>query len=54
MGIINDMKKLLFGAKAVGKSATKKAVDAGKEAGEELAERGGVRLLLLTPVNHGM
>ncbi|MBK8491817.1 MAG: hypothetical protein IPL49_13250 [Saprospirales bacterium] len=41
MGIINDMKKLLFGAKAVGKSAANKAVDAGKEAGEELMERSG-------------
>ena len=39
MGIINDMKKLLFGAKAVGKSAAEKAVDAGKEAGEELIDR---------------
>jgi vacuolar-type H+-ATPase subunit H len=41
MGIINDMKKLLFGAKAVGKSAAEKTGEAVKEASEELAERAG-------------
>jgi len=41
MGILNDMKKLLFGAKAVGKSAAEKTGEAVKEAGEELAERAG-------------
>jgi ElaB/YqjD/DUF883 family membrane-anchored ribosome-binding protein len=44
MGILNDMKKLLFGAKAVGKSTTQKAVDAGKEAGEELMDKTGEML----------
>ncbi|MEM6377427.1 MAG: hypothetical protein AAF705_04385 [Bacteroidota bacterium] len=39
MGILNDMKKLLFGAKSVAKSATNKVVESGKEAGEELLDK---------------
>ena len=39
MGILNDMKKLLFGAKSVAKSATNKVVETGKDAGEELKQR---------------
>lgn len=35
MSLINDLKKLLFGAKAVGKSAVEKANEKGKEALEE-------------------
>ncbi len=41
MGFLNDMKKLLFGVKSVGKSAAEKAVEAGKEAGSEFLERSG-------------
>ena len=37
--MLNDLKKLLFGAKSVAKSAGKKAVDAGKEATEELGDK---------------
>ena len=37
MALLNDLKKLLFGAKAVTKSAAEKAVEAGKEAGKDLA-----------------
>ena len=36
MGMINDLKKLLFGAAAVGKSATEKIVEEGKAKGSEL------------------
>ena len=39
MGFFNEIRKALFGAKSVAKSATRKAVDAGKEAGEELVEK---------------
>ena len=39
MGFFNEMKKALFGAKSVAKSAAGKAVDAGKEAGEELRDK---------------
>lgn len=39
MGLLNDMKKLLFGAKSVGKHTVEKAVEAGKEAGAEWKER---------------
>lgn len=39
MGILNDMKKLLFGAKSVAKSATNKVVESGKEAGSELRDK---------------
>jgi hypothetical protein len=35
MGILSEFRKLLFGAKAVGKSATNKAVDYTKEKGKE-------------------
>jgi ElaB/YqjD/DUF883 family membrane-anchored ribosome-binding protein len=38
MGILSEFRKLLFGAKAVGKSATNKAVDYTKEKGKEIAE----------------
>lgn len=38
MGIINDLKKLLFGAASVGKSATEKIVEEGKAKGAELLE----------------
>lgn len=37
--MLNDLKKLFFGAKSVAKSTGKKAVDAGKEASEELTEK---------------
>lgn len=37
--MLNDFKKLLFGAKSVAKSATNKAVEAGKEVGEDLVEK---------------
>jgi ElaB/YqjD/DUF883 family membrane-anchored ribosome-binding protein len=37
MALLNDLKKLLFGAKAVTKSVADKAVEAGKEAGRDLA-----------------
>jgi len=39
MGFMNDMRKLLFGAKSVGKSAARKAGEAGREVGEDLRER---------------
>lgn len=39
MSIVNDLKKLLFGAKAVTQSAADKAVEAGKEAGSELIDK---------------
>lgn len=39
MSIVNDLKKLFFGAKAVTKSAAEKTAEAGKEAGAELAEK---------------
>jgi ElaB/YqjD/DUF883 family membrane-anchored ribosome-binding protein len=38
MAIFNDLKKILFGAKAVTQSAAEKAVEAGKEAGKDLSE----------------
>ena len=40
MALLNDLKKLLFGAKAVTKSAAEKTVEAGKEAGKGLADSG--------------
>ncbi len=39
--MLNELKRLLFGAKAVVKSTADKAVEAGKEAGEELADKSG-------------
>ena len=39
MGFLNEIKKALFGAKAVTKSAAGKAVKAGKEAGEDLKDK---------------
>lgn len=39
MSVLGDFRKLLFGAKAVAASAANKAVEAGKEAGEELVEK---------------
>lgn len=41
MALLNDLKKLLFGAKAVTQSAADKAVEAGKEAGNDLVQSGG-------------
>ncbi len=41
MAIFNDLKKILFGAKAVSQSAAEKTVEAGKEATENIAETGG-------------
>lgn len=41
MGFFNEIRKVLFGAKAVTKSATRKAADAGREAGEDLKEKAG-------------
>ncbi len=40
MALLNDLKKLFFGAKAVTKSAAEKTFEAGKEAGKGLAESG--------------
>ncbi len=40
MSLVNDLKKLLFGAKAVTKSAADNAIQAGKEASEEILEKG--------------
>ncbi len=39
--MLNDFKKLLFGAKSVAKSAANKAVETGKEVGEDLIEKSG-------------
>ncbi|HMQ49026.1 MAG TPA: hypothetical protein PKA00_16165 [Saprospiraceae bacterium] len=39
MSIVNDFKKLLFGAKSVAKSGGQKVVEKGKEAGEEILEK---------------
>jgi len=39
MGILNDMRKLLFGAKSVTKSASRKAADTGREASEDLKKK---------------
>jgi len=39
MGILNDMKKLLFGAKAVGKSAAEKAVEKAEDLGDKLKDK---------------
>ena len=41
MGFLNDFKKLFFGAKSVAKSSGEKVVTAGKEKGEELADKAG-------------
>lgn len=38
MAFFNDLKKLLFGAKSVGKSAAETVAEAGKEAGKNLAQ----------------
>lgn len=40
MALLNDLKKLFFGAKSVTKSATGKVVESGKEAGKDLAGSG--------------
>lgn len=37
--MLNDLKKMLFGAKAVASSAANKAVETGKEVGEDLVEK---------------
>lgn len=39
MSVLNDLKKLLFGAKSVAKSAGNKAVDAGQSMANDLAEQ---------------
>ncbi len=39
MSMLNDLKKVLFGAKSVARSAADKAVESGKEIGEELIEK---------------
>lgn len=39
--MLNDLKKLLFGAKSVAKSAANKAKETGKEVGEDLIEKSG-------------
>ncbi|MBK6902584.1 MAG: hypothetical protein IPH04_07165 [Saprospirales bacterium] len=39
MGILNDMKKLLFGAKAVTKSATEKVVDKAEDIGAKIKDQ---------------
>ncbi len=41
MSMLNDLKKLLFGAKSVAKSAADKTVEAGKEAGKDLLDKSG-------------
>lgn len=41
MSILNDFRKLLFGAKSVAKSTAGKTVEAGKEAGQELMDKSG-------------
>ncbi len=41
MGFLNDVKKLLFGAKSVAKSAGNKVVDSGMEAGGKFADNAG-------------
>jgi hypothetical protein len=41
MGFFNEIRKVLFGAKAVTRSATRKAADAGRETGEDLKEKAG-------------
>lgn len=41
MSMLNDLKRLLFGAKSVAESAVDKAVETGKEKGEELMEKSG-------------
>lgn len=41
MGFFNEIKKVLFGAQSLGKSAANKAVESAKEAGQEIKERSG-------------
>lgn len=41
MGLINDLKKLMFGAKSVGKSAANKTVEKGKEVASDIADKSG-------------
>lgn len=41
MGILNDLKRVVFGAKAVAKSAVDKTVEASQEAGEAFIEKSG-------------
>ncbi|MBK7870953.1 MAG: YtxH domain-containing protein [Saprospiraceae bacterium] len=41
MSILSDFRKLLFAKKAVAKSAVNKAVETGKEVGEEFVEKSG-------------
>jgi hypothetical protein len=41
MGFFNEIKKVLFGAQSLGKSAANKAVETAKEAGQEIKERSG-------------
>lgn len=41
MGFFNEIKKVLFGAQSLGKSAASKATETAKEAGKEIKERTG-------------
>ena len=41
MGFLSDIKKLLWANKAVAKHAAEKAVEAGKEFGEDVADKAG-------------
>lgn len=41
MGLINDLKKLMFGAKSVSKSAANKTVEKGKEVASDIADKSG-------------
>lgn len=41
MGFFNEIKKVLFGAQSLGKSAANKAVETAKEAGQEIKDRSG-------------
>ena len=41
MGLLSDLKKIMFGAKAITKSAADKAIDAGTEAGGKILDNAG-------------
>ena len=40
MGFLGEIRKLLFGVKSVSKSGAEKAVNYGKEVGEDIIEKG--------------
>ena len=41
MGLFGDLKKILFGAKAITKSAAGKVAEAGKDVGGDLLDKSG-------------